>query len=496
MTPKPSSSSPLPSPAKLLHYDADFQVLICTHCQYAIQPDALSRHLKEIHHIYRSARRPYLDAVRGLALTNDVATPAESDFPVPHLAVFQGGLKCEASGCDYLCLSAKRMEMHWPAVHRCRGERGRDWSRVPLQTFFRGTRIRYFSGPRRVQPGDDDAVRLKDGGRRVMKMRKTPKDALVDAHQLDGLDAMILEHYFSSTHKSFLIGPEAEHVWLSVVPRLACDHTFVLQGVLAFTALHMCHLDHPRRPELLLRAFSHKDASFPAFRHSLQRPDKDNCDAILVFAYLLLVMSLGGEAAAACHDDQDPLLLVRASDVDERLILPQWLHLLRSGCSMLGPCWQFIKVGPVSPLLEGFHHGPVNEEVMQLYLARFLSLIPSDSSWSPSATTTYRAAANELAMAFASANYDWPGRTEHVRTFNILALFPLRVDEDFLVLLVQNHDAALLLMAHYCILLRKLEAYWYFTGRAERLFAEVEKKMLGRRWEGVIREVGAVVRAV
>lgn len=65
-------------------------------------------------------------------------------FPVPLLPVLDG-LKClEGGGCDYLCVSTKRMQNHWMSIHGRHGTTG-DWQPVPLQTFFRGNLLRYFT---------------------------------------------------------------------------------------------------------------------------------------------------------------------------------------------------------------------------------------------------------------------------------------------------------------------------------------------------------------
>ncbi|KAL2203608.1 hypothetical protein CC79DRAFT_1399924 [Sarocladium strictum] len=491
MSPKQSGIGH-PDPGQLLHYDSKYQVIICKPCKYAIQPAAVSRHLKDIHHILCGARLPYLDFVGGLDLTTQVPEAAKEDFPVAHLALYTG-FKCEAPRCDYLCLSAKRMEMHWPAVHKCKGEAARDWSRVPLQTFYQGTMLRYFVGPRKVP------------SRKIPNPTETHghcheavpwKDQLRQSCQLDELDSMILEHYFAISHQSFLIGPEAQHVWLHVVPQLALRHDFVLQGILCFTGQHMLHLQHPQSSALVIRAASHKELAFPAFRQALENPTKDNCDAILVFACILLVLSLGGEANATKPDERDPLLLVRASDSDSRVILPQWLQLLRSGCAMLGPCWQYIKAGPINPLLKGLHPGPVQNEVSQFHLGRFLSATSATPHmWPDDVVNIYTAAARELATAFASADlYSDASRSEFIRTFNVLALFPLRVNEQFLALLASGHPAALILTAHYCMLLKQLDKYWYFTGRAERLLTEIEG-MLEPQWLPYIQDAAALVRS-
>lgn len=142
-------------PHELLQYLSRYKVVVCTSCQYAVQPSAISRHLKDIHHIIRSHRRPFMQYVSTLDLDEPEqviqSTNGSQEFPIPHLPV-QEGLMCEYEGCSHLCASTKRMQSHWSAVHGRQGEPILDWRSVPLQTFFKGNLLRYFTsvGPRQA----------------------------------------------------------------------------------------------------------------------------------------------------------------------------------------------------------------------------------------------------------------------------------------------------------------------------------------------------------
>ena len=137
-------------PDQLLLHDPKYTVLICRECRYAIQPTGIARHLKEIHKIHRSRRRPYMDYVSRFQLADpqDVLKAQVAEFPVQYLPVLDG-LRCRgADGCHHLCVSTKRMQKHWLDAHGRRGESANgDWQATPLQTFFRGNLLRYFTHP-------------------------------------------------------------------------------------------------------------------------------------------------------------------------------------------------------------------------------------------------------------------------------------------------------------------------------------------------------------
>lgn len=126
-------------PSELLHYLPESKVVICIRCRYAIQPNAISRHLKDLHRIYRSSRRPFMKYVSTLSLDEPQVVNAKIHmFPVPILPI-EDGLACNS--CKYMCISTKRMKNHWSTVH---GRPG-DSHPVRLQTFFRGKDLHYFT---------------------------------------------------------------------------------------------------------------------------------------------------------------------------------------------------------------------------------------------------------------------------------------------------------------------------------------------------------------
>jgi hypothetical protein len=138
-----------PEPADLILYLPLYNVVVCSTCKYAIQPQAIARHLKETHHINRSYRRPFMQYVAKLSL-NNAETVIDSkihEFPVPLLPVHDGFV-CESEGCGHLCMSVKRMRTHLLDVHGRSGQTLLDWQPAKLQTFFRGNLLRYFTAPK------------------------------------------------------------------------------------------------------------------------------------------------------------------------------------------------------------------------------------------------------------------------------------------------------------------------------------------------------------
>ena len=147
----------------LLEYNRKYGLLICRQCQYAIQKSALESHLLR-HKIYRGDRQRLLSFITQLDLLepHDVPLPTPGSLPVDALPVLSG-YRCMAAGCRHLTASSKRMQRHWSECHGLSESVPLSASvacPVKLQTFFRGTKIRYFevASPTAslISPGNDD----------------------------------------------------------------------------------------------------------------------------------------------------------------------------------------------------------------------------------------------------------------------------------------------------------------------------------------------------
>lgn len=482
-----------PPPKELFHYAAPYKVLICTTCRYAIQPTGITRHLKDIHHIYRGARRPYVAYANNLELKSpeDVNPPSIADqFPIAYLPV-EDGWHCAAPGCDYMCLSIKRMETHWPATHGRKGIHAKDWAGCRLQTFFRGNMLRYFTQP---VPSSCQVETQKTSLATLQNVREENNAStescymslLREKYTLNSSASFILEHYFSLAYKNFMVDDDgSERIWLDIVPRLALDNYFLMYGILACTALHMAYLDPSKREAYTLQACAYQDDAIPLYREAMKNPSRQNCNAIVAFAHLLVVWSF----AVDTDNQSNPLLLVDTPWLDwadQRLIIPQWLHFIRAGCSMLCDVWDTVETGPVRALAYSWEVEPIVGEADLPYLEYFMSLIPNDGSWTADSIATYSNAAAALAESFAHVNNT--ERNPTLTTWKVLAVWPARIEDEYMTLLADRHPGALILLAYFCIILKRIDELWYFHGRPAKLVASILQS-LDERWQPAITEV-------
>jgi len=253
----------------LLQYDARYGVLICKECQYAIQKSALQSHLLR-HKIYRSEREHLLSSIAQLDLyePHNVPLPTPASKPIDALPIISG-YRCTAFECGNLCASSKRMRRHWSEVH--------GFSKPPpgsspfarpvkLQTFFRGTKLRYFevaASPEayiakvallvttnnnknderynKQGPDEDDAYSATP----LQPPPASPPPEIPPKSSPVDLDLETLTYFHQFITTTSLTLPGVQHprsYWQTEVVLLALRRRWLMYGLLAISACHLAVL--------------------------------------------------------------------------------------------------------------------------------------------------------------------------------------------------------------------------------------------------------------
>ncbi|OJJ43664.1 hypothetical protein ASPZODRAFT_136116 [Penicilliopsis zonata CBS 506.65] len=477
MTPSP--------PQDLLKYLPDHRVLVCMQCRYAIQPNAVARHLKEIHHIHRGDRRPFVEYAGQFDLADPakVVYPDLTQFPVPVLPV-ENGVACRFAGCGHLCVTVKRMKQHWMTVHRMSARDGIDWRNVQVQTFFRGNALKYFTGERSEEVQPEKGCSRRDFAPVTLNFSPASPDGplaeieqrLIEKYHLDSLDSELLRHYLRHTSQTIDPRPETQTAFQTAVPKIAYNFHFLLQGMLSCAAMHLAQIT-PSRGAFSYRATAakHHDAALPTFRHAMLTISSHNCNAVMAFSFFMMIYTLSRA------DDADSLLLIRESTTTTTIAA--WMEVLRTRCNLLDSCWENIICGPIGPLASLWRHNDQKTVVSPTdpLLCKLLSIRNCSASfhpWNESDTKLYNNAAVELTRAISLAS-----RMGHTLTiWDALGTWPLNLADGFFDLLLAMHPGALILLAQYGTLLASVQTLWFFNGHAGKLLDRV-RSLVDPRWE-------------
>ncbi|CAI7666253.1 unnamed protein product [Penicillium bialowiezense] len=292
-------------------------------------------------------------------------------------------------------------------------------------------------------------------------------------------DMRLLHHFTSCTN-----GAEAHQTWATTVVQLAFTHPFLLQGILALSALHMASLKADEKAKFSILAASKQDAALKDFRSQLDNITPQNCDAIFAFSFLAqyyIPASAGtviNPAATFMHDNFFDAIV-------------DWLRLHQGTSDIYKRKGHWIRNGPVAPLLwsdilgERCISPTRNPDVKNIIIHQFHDLV---KRWDTDiACTTSDAQENKinsraldiLVEAFNSisehseANTD-PlsvneplreteiARTVHRSNYLSLSLgWLFEIPFGFVELLEQRRPAALIIFAYFSVLFHNAPKFWW-----------------------------------
>ncbi|KAF7888543.1 uncharacterized protein EAF02_003084 [Botrytis sinoallii] len=296
------------------------------------------------------------------------------------------------------------------------------------------------------------------------------------------LDMELLHHYTISTSMTLASSPPIRILWRINIPQLSYSHEFLMRGLMALGALHIAYYKPEKRDLYVARAVFHHQKALADAIPMMSDLNDENCTPLYVFTTLTLVYSI-----ASPRKPLD-LLIVGDNDVSD------WVSLLRGARALTDHSPDSIYSGSLSPMftaggrrdrLRNDQVTPPNEDL--IHLATFLSQSTTD----PQDLEAYIQSIDELQKSFGVL----ANRDRHSVELADVFIWPYRVHEHYLVLLRQRNAEALTIFAHFAVLLKHLDSYWYMKGWSEYLIAQIWGLLDDehRLWiRGPIEEIGWV----
>jgi hypothetical protein len=233
--------------------------------------------------------------------------------------------------------------------------------------------------------------------------------------------------------------PRIQRMWQTSVPKEAFSHPYLMHGILAISALHLAHTSLSGSEEYRAIAIRHQDIAIASFRPLLSAVTAENCAALCASATLTVVF------AAASHSDRIP----RPTPLDGILEVCQ----LARGVRVVAESGlQWLLKSAVEPLMQypDIEAAPPLNHDIQHALTQLKSFITRDDN----VCTSYLEALQLLGHNFRAmvAKPDHPALS-----ISWLVL----VDRNFVELLRQEAPLALLILAHYGVVLHIGSDTWF-----------------------------------
>lgn len=307
----------------------------------------------------------------------------------------------------------------------------------------------------------------------VIEAADAPKELCERTTELNVVDLQLVQHWISSAYTGFGEGPEDEKFWQSEVLNMGFSHPFLLRIILAISALHLARLSHDRRPDLLVTAATHQDKALPAYRYIVDNlttsMNEQNCQAIAAFSTLTTVYALANPRPVGCPTSESTFLLRRLSE--SMYLLRGARGLLVTMCPKLDCAMKGSQTGPVPLNIDC----SINPDDAHLYALESFMTNGHESPLPQSKQNAqiYRTALQLLRQSFAMIYL--PDQSVGIK--RAINVWVERLPKEFLEFLSSGDPNALVLLAHWCVLIKKAERFWYLSGAAERIVTAVHQNL-------------------
>ncbi|KAH8896377.1 hypothetical protein GQ53DRAFT_838529 [Thozetella sp. PMI_491] len=291
----------------------------------------------------------------------------------------------------------------------------------------------------------------------------------------------LLHFYTTTTSFTLSIRPELQKIWQQVVPQIAFSHAFLLHGILAFSALHLARSQPARKGILYKEASSHHDIGLAMFRTAMMNLTPYNYDACLAFSTIIAAYTWASSDQTGDLFFSDTPSSHGESSVD-------WASLLRGVYSLLGTAGEWMASSSMQKIV---HPRPIDPKIAKAADPEVsVKLTALRQLWDPSPGNFNAAELEALEETLNLLHADCGLVTssceeDEIDIVSFVYAWPIKVPGAFLLMVKQLKPEALIVLAHYSLLLNRADQVWYMRGMSRRLLKSIHSK-IGDEWESWI----------
>lgn len=263
-------------------------------------------------------------------------------------------------------------------------------------------------------------------------------------------DMQLWHHFITCTALTF------STPWKDGVPAVAVAHDFLMHGILAISALHLAYLFPSQQDRYHYVSAHHQVLAMSDFQLVMSAITPENCNAVFAFSTLLLVHGLipqSNEQSKMSGSPGQGLKRVSA-----------WVVLLRGCTAVYLSAQVFIQSGPLGALADFHVPEAPTDNANDRKLCRLSQHLLTDplvlQSSSEDELETYRACIHQLRLTAAASCTADPLLDYKA----VMLAWAARMPDRFARLFHEHRPPALIIMSHFCMLLKSSEALWFMEG--------------------------------
>ncbi|KAJ0158678.1 hypothetical protein CTA2_11088 [Colletotrichum tanaceti] len=280
--------------------------------------------------------------------------------------------------------------------------------------------------------------------------------------ELNFVDLELIHNFTTSVYTTLSTDPLVRHMWRVSVVRMALKCEYVMRALLSISALHLAHRQPGRKEGLVAKALLyHRSASREAMG-LMSGLDERNAEDLFLFSLLTIFFALASGR------------YLKESVVVWESAFPDWTFLLSGAVSLIKLLKARSYEGPLTPLLtyatERFFAARDDARAQPGALEGLRRRV-NGSGTNGDLLRIHNLAIDELRHPMSLALH------EGGRDMDIMDIFVWKyfVSDEFLPLLKAPPGAnqeAIVIYAHFCIVLERLESQWWLQGWATHLISQ------------------------
>lgn len=289
-------------------------------------------------------------------------------------------------------------------------------------------------------------------------------DRLVNMRHMELLSHFILE-------TSLILGPaHSSATRMSLAITLSTP--YLINQVLALSALHLRYLYPAKAQEYASEAAMFQANSLSSFNSLNISVNKENCVPMLLFSALVGIYTLAEAVIASDGNDHSNFL--------DKYI--KYLDVHRGVNAVIDPFWDYLRQTELAPFLNTAAHlersNNSHNEILAV-CARLEKLL-DNADMRESSLVACRAAVQHLKWALGLLSYTQG--LDQPATADTIYSWPILLSADFTALLAKRRPEALIILAHYAVVLHERRDVWV-VGNAGSWLIKAITVHLGTYWK-------------
>lgn len=278
----------------------------------------------------------------------------------------------------------------------------------------------------------------------------------------------LLHHFSTVTYATMAIRDDLRRMWQIDVPKMALKQSFLMHSIFSVTALHIASSSAENQALYTGRAIHHYSIALEEYSNKLKGITKENNCSLIICASLTVVFAL---SLAMSSPTQEPM-----QPIEELLGI---FTLLRGLPLVLGETWSLVQQSEIAPLFVGINSADsivLSDEVtnaIQLLEDQIERMAPSDADRDIYVRATQ--GVKDCFKLVSLKNID-----------NGMALsWPVSLSPEYTALLSSRQDIALVILAHYAVILNEIRDTWWAKGWGSKLIQEVNQ-VVSDEWKSLV----------